>query len=91
MDILFYYKTSLDWGASAKQESDTTDNASVDEVFMGYKLSKNSTISIGKQKIPVSFAESTSSNDLPFIESDELGSNWRFGTLRINVRPDGKR
>jgi len=25
------------------------------------------------------------------IESDELGSNWRFGTLRINVRPDGKR
>ena len=25
------------------------------------------------------------------IESSELGSNWRFGTLRINVRPDGKR
>ena len=25
------------------------------------------------------------------IQSDELGSNWRFGTLRINVRPDGKR
>ncbi len=25
------------------------------------------------------------------IESDELGSNWRFGTLRINIRPDGKR
>ena len=25
------------------------------------------------------------------IESTELGSNWRFGTLRINVRPDGKR
>jgi len=25
------------------------------------------------------------------IESNELGSNWRFGTLRINVRPDGKR
>ena len=25
------------------------------------------------------------------IESNELGSNWRFGTLRINIRPDGKR
>jgi len=25
------------------------------------------------------------------IQSDELGSNWRFGTLRINIRPDGKR
>ena len=25
------------------------------------------------------------------IENTELGSNWRFGTLRINVRPDGKR
>jgi len=25
------------------------------------------------------------------IESDELGSNWRFGTLRIQIRPDGKR
>ena len=25
------------------------------------------------------------------IENSELGSNWRFGTLRINVRPDGKR
>ena len=25
------------------------------------------------------------------IESSELGSNWRFGTLRIQIRPDGKR
>ena len=25
------------------------------------------------------------------IENSELGSNWRFGTLRINIRPDGKR
>ena len=25
------------------------------------------------------------------IESTELGSNWRFGTLRIQIRPDGKR
>ena len=25
------------------------------------------------------------------IENSELGSNWRFGTLRINVRQDGKR
>ena len=25
------------------------------------------------------------------IENTELGSNWRFGTLRINIRPDGKR
>lgn len=25
------------------------------------------------------------------IENNELGSNWRFGTLRINVKPDGKR
>ena len=25
------------------------------------------------------------------IENTDLGDNWRFGTLRINVRPDGKR
>lgn len=25
------------------------------------------------------------------IESDELGSNWRFGTLRVDIQPDGLR
>ena len=25
------------------------------------------------------------------IENDGLGDNWRFGTIRINIRPDGKR
>jgi|TARA_R100000149_G_C5878105_1_gene142258 hypothetical protein len=52
----------------------------------------------------VSGEEITVSNTTPFyntrtrgrqssikIESDELGSNWRFGTLRIQIRPDGKR
>ena len=66
-DKMFYYKVSVDWGASAKQ-SEVTDVASVDEAFWGMKLAKNTTLSIGKQKIPASFAESTSSNDLPFIE-----------------------
>lgn len=85
----FYYKTSVDWGASAKQGSDNTDNASVDEVFMGYKLSKNSTISIGKQKIPVSFAESTSSNDLPFIErapSVDTMTDESIGPKRMSIQ-----
>ena len=67
-DDMFYYKASVDWGASAKQGSDATDNASVDEAFLGYKLAKNTTFSIGKQKMPVAFAESTSSNDMAFIE-----------------------
>jgi phosphate-selective porin len=72
---MYYYKVSVDWGASAKQGVvNSTDNdaandmASVDEAFLGYKLGKNTTLSIGKQKIPLSFAESTSSNDMPFIE-----------------------
>ena len=72
---MYYYKVSVDWGASAKQgvvnSSDNdaaNDMASVDEAFLGYKLGKNTTLSIGKQKIPLSFAESTSSNDMPFIE-----------------------
>ena len=64
----FYYKASVDWGASAKTIDDNEDQTSVDEVYMGYKLGKSTTISLGKQKIPLSFAESTSSNDLPFIE-----------------------
>ena len=63
---MFYYKASVDWG-HLKQGSDTTDNASVDEAFLGYKLAKNTTFSIGKQKMPVAFAESTS-NDRVFIE-----------------------
>ena len=56
----FYYRAQVDWGASAKQQSTLgdadgmNDITSVDETFMGYKLSKNSTISIGKQKIPLS-------------------------------------
>lgn len=25
------------------------------------------------------------------LESDELGSNWRFGTLRVDIQPDGLR
>ena len=25
------------------------------------------------------------------IESDALGDNWRFGTLRLDVQPDGGR
>ncbi len=25
------------------------------------------------------------------IESDALGSNWRFGTMRVNIQPDGLR
>ena len=25
------------------------------------------------------------------IESDELDSNWRFGTMRVNIQPDGLR
>jgi phosphate-selective porin OprO/OprP len=67
-DSMFYYKASVDWGASAKQGTDNTDNASVDEAFLGYKLAKNTTFSLGKQKMPVAFAESTSSNDMAFIE-----------------------
>ena len=64
-DDMFYYKASVDWGASAKQG---TDNASVDEVYLGYRLGKNTTFSVGKQKMPLAFAESTSSNDMAFIE-----------------------
>ena len=56
----FYYKASVDWGASAKTIDDNEDQTSVDEVYMGYKLGKSTTISLGKQKIPLSFAESTS-------------------------------
>ena len=25
------------------------------------------------------------------IENTGVGDNWRFGTIRINIRPDGKR
>jgi hypothetical protein len=25
------------------------------------------------------------------IESDETDSNWRFGTMRVNIQPDGLR
>ena len=85
----FYYKTSLDWGASAKRLDDNNDMTSVDEVFMGYKLSKSSTISIGKQKIPLSFAESTSSNDLPFIErapSVDTMTDESIGPKRMSIQ-----
>jgi len=85
----YYYKTQFDWGASAKQGSDTIDNASVDEAFMGYKLSKSATISIGKQKIPVSFAESTSSNDLTFIErapSVDTMTDETIGPKRMSIQ-----
>ncbi len=91
----FYYKAQVDWGASAKQQSTLgdadgmNDITSVDEAFMGYKLSKNSTISIGKQKIPLSFAESTSSNDLPFIErapSVDAMTDHTLGPKRMSVQ-----
>ena len=91
----FYYKTQVDWGASAKQQSTLSDSdgmndiTSVDEAFMGYKLGKNSTISLGKQKIPLSFAESTSSNDLPFIErapSVDAMTDYTLGPKRMSVQ-----
>jgi len=25
------------------------------------------------------------------IESADLGSNWRFGTMRVDIQPDGLR
>jgi hypothetical protein len=25
------------------------------------------------------------------IESSELGDNWRFGTMRVDIQPDGIR
>ena len=25
------------------------------------------------------------------IENNAIGDSWRFGTLRVNIRPDGKR
>ena len=48
-DDFYYYKASVDWGASAKQGSDATDNASIDEVFLGYKLAKRSFTKIYRQ------------------------------------------
>ena len=87
-DSMFYYKVSVDWGASAKQ-AEVTDVASVDEAFWGMKLAKNTTLSIGKQKIPASFAESTSSNDLPFIErapSVDTMTDESIGPKRMAVQ-----
>ena len=87
-DTKFYYKVSVDWGASAKQ-NEVGDTASVDEAFWGMKLAKNTTLSIGKQKIPASFAESTSSNDLPFIErapSVDTMTDESIGPKRMAVQ-----
>ena len=88
-DDFYYYKASVDWGASAKQGSDATDNASIDEVFLGYKLAKNTTFSVGKQKMPLAFAESTSSNDMAFIErapSLDAMTDETIGPKRMGVQ-----
>ena len=87
-DTKFYYKVSVDWGASAKQ-NEVGDTASVDEAFWGMKLAKNTTLSIGKQKIPASFSESTSSNDLTFIErapSVDAMTDETIGPKRMAVQ-----
>jgi hypothetical protein len=26
-----------------------------------------------------------------FIENNELGADWRYGTLRVDIQPDGLR
>ena len=85
-----------DAGASAKQQNITSSDSdahndifSVDEAFLGYKLGKNTTVSIGKQKIPVSFAESTSSNDLTFIErapSVDIMTDHSIGPKRMSAQ-----
>ena len=91
----YFYKAQVDWGASAKQAStmgDSDGNAditSVDEAYLGYKLSKNSTITIGKNKIPLSFAESTSSNGLPFMERSpavDAMTDHTLGPKRMNIQ-----
>ncbi|MDA9708368.1 OprO/OprP family phosphate-selective porin [Alphaproteobacteria bacterium] len=95
-DNSYYYKVQYDAGASAKQQNITSSDSdahndifSVDEAFLGYKLGKNTTVSIGKQKIPVSFAESTSSNDLTFIErapSVDIMTDHSIGPKRMSAQ-----
>ena len=60
----FSYNLTVDVGGSA----DDNELVAIDEAAIYYSPSKMIKIGFGKMKIPVTFEESTSSNDISFIE-----------------------
>ncbi len=81
----FSYNLTIDVGGSA----DTDNSAEIDEAAIYYSPSENVKIGFGKMKIPVTFEESTSSNDISFIERSlpvDMFTDKTLGPKAVNAQ-----
>ncbi len=81
----FSYNLTIDVGGSA----DSTNEAEIDEAAIYYAPSENIKIGFGKMKIPVTFEESTSSNDINFIERSlpvDMFTDKTLGPKAVNAQ-----
>ncbi|MCY3702921.1 MAG: porin [Rhodospirillales bacterium] len=81
----FSYNLTIDVGGSA----DDNNEAEIDEAAIYYSPSKMIKIGFGKMKIPVTFEESTSSNDISFIERSlpvDMFTDKTLGPKAVNAQ-----
>ncbi len=81
----FSYNLTVDVGGSADDNSE----AEIDEAAIYYSPSKMIKIGFGKMKIPVTFEESTSSNDISFIERSlpvDMFTDKTLGPKAVNAQ-----
>lgn len=81
----FSYNLTIDVGGSA----DDNNEAEIDEAAIYYSPSKTLKFGFGKMKIPVTFEESTSSNDISFIERSlpiDMFTDKTLGPKAVNAQ-----
>ncbi len=81
----FSYNLTIDVGGSA----DDNNEAAIHEAAIYYSPSKNLKFGFGKMKIPITFEESMSSNDLNFIERSmpvDMFSDKTLGPKAVNAQ-----
>jgi phosphate-selective porin OprO/OprP len=81
----FSYKLTIDVGGSA----DDSNEAEIDEAAIYYLPSKMIKIGFGKMKLPVTFEESISSNDISFIERSlpvDMFTDKTLGPKAVNAQ-----
>ena len=81
----FSYNLTIDVGGSA----DDSNEAEIDEAAIHYSPSEMIKIGFGKMKIPVTFEESTSSNDISFIERSlpvDMFTDRTLGPKAVNAQ-----
>ena len=81
----FSYNLTIDVGGSA----DDNNEAEIDEAAIYYSPSNMIKVGFGKMKVPVTFEESTSSNDISFIERSlpvDMFTDKTLGPKAVNAQ-----